>query len=215
MNREQVIETLQQARLIAILRGKFDSNELEIANALVEGGVRLMEVSTISADYKQVIRRLSEAFGHRVAVGAGTVLNLRQLAEVTDAGASFIVSPNSDHEVIKETRRLGCASFPGAFTPTEILRAVESGADAVKLFPAASLGPSFVRGVRGPLPDVKLIPTGGVTQSNIAEWFNAGAWAVAVGSELVDTKTIQSTGYDALALCARSFTQAAVGGIDV
>lgn len=215
MKRKQVVELLQQSGLIAILRGNFDGKEVEIAHALIEGGIRLMEVSIVSANYKKVIERIATAFGDQIAIGAGTVLNLEQLAEVTGCGASFIVSPDSNDRVIEKTREFDCASFPGAFTPSEIVRARASGADAVKLFPASALGTGFVRALRGPLPDIKLIPTGGVHLHNLAEWFDAGAWAVAIGSELVDAKTIEAGDWNLLAGRARSFVRGAERGTDV
>jgi 2-dehydro-3-deoxyphosphogluconate aldolase/(4S)-4-hydroxy-2-oxoglutarate aldolase len=212
---QRVMQTLQESRLIAILRGDFAGKEIDIAGALVEGGVRVMEVSIVSKDYKNVIARIAQNFGSRVSIGAGTVLTIEQLNEVTGSGATFVVSPDCNDAVVAETRRLGCASFPGAFTPTEIVRALNSGADAVKLFPASSLGPDFVRGVRGPLPAIKLIPTGGVNLDNIGRWFGAGAWAVAIGSELVDAGTVRSADWDHLAQRARSYTNAVSGAAKV
>jgi 2-dehydro-3-deoxyphosphogluconate aldolase / (4S)-4-hydroxy-2-oxoglutarate aldolase len=215
LNSQFVVQTLQESRLIAILRGDFEGKELDIAGALVEGGVGAMEVSIVSKDYKNVITRIAQNFGSRILVGAGTVLTVEQLNEVASSGATFVVSPDSNDAVIAATRRLGCASFPGAFTPTEIVKAFNSGAHAVKLFPASSLGPNFVRGIRGPLPAMKLIPTGGVGLDNIEAWFGAGAWAVAIGSELVDAQTVRSADWNLLAQRARSFTKAVSGAAHV
>ncbi len=212
MHREQVTAALEASKLIAILRGDFRGAELEIAAALLDGGIRLMEVSAVSADYSNVIRRISDAFGGRMVIGAGTVFTLDQLEEAVTAGAAFIVSPNTNEAVISRTRELGCASFPGAFTPTEIEQALRSGADAVKLFPAGSLGPKFVRAVRGPMPHVKLIPTGGVHAGNALEWMSAGAWALAVGSELVNSQIIESRNWDLLAEKSRQLVRAVLPG---
>jgi Entner-Doudoroff aldolase len=211
LNSELVMQTLGQSRLIAILRGDFEGKELDIAGALIEGGFRAMEVSIVSKEYKTVIARIAQSFGSRISLGAGTVLTVEQLNEVADAGATFIVSPDSNDAVIAATRKLGCASFPGAFTPTEIVSAFHAGADAVKLFPASTLGPGFVRAVRAAMPGIKLIPTGGVALNNVEHWFGAGAWAVAIGSELVDASTVRSADWGHLAERARSFTGAVSG----
>ena len=212
MHREQVLAALESSRLIAILRGDFGGAELEIAGALRAGGIRLMEVSTVSTDYCKVIHNLSMTFGDDLLIGAGTVFTLDHLAEVTSAGAKFIVSPNTKEAIIARTRELGCASFPGAFTPTEIETALSYGADAVKLFPASPLGPQFVRAVRGPMPQVKLIPTGGVHAGNAREWLSAGAWGLAVGSELVNSRIIEARDWDLLAERTRQLVDAVQQG---
>ncbi len=211
MDNQLVAQVLEDSKLIAILRGDFEGKELDIAGALIEGGCRAMEVSIVSKDYKGVIARIARAFGRSICLGAGTVLTVEQLNEVTDAGATFIVSPNSNDAVIGATRKLGCASFPGAFTPTEIVHALDAGANAVKLFPASSLGPGFIRAIRAALPDIKLIPTGGVGLINIESWLDAGAWAVAIGSELVDAGTVRSANWRLLAERTRAFANAASG----
>jgi len=185
MNRETSLALLQQHRLLAILRGDFQDNAVPIARELFEAGIRVLEFSTVSAAWAENIRALTQAFGDRLAVGAGTVLHVDHVRQAADAGASFVVSPNTNPAVITATHNFDMASFPGALTPTEILLALESGADAVKLFPAAVFGPSYVRALRGPFPSLRLIPTGGVHAGNLREYFQNGAWAVAIGSELV------------------------------
>jgi 2-dehydro-3-deoxyphosphogluconate aldolase/(4S)-4-hydroxy-2-oxoglutarate aldolase len=210
LRHDDVLSLLADARLIAILRGDFGDRLLDIVNALVDGGIRLLEISTVSTHYAEAIGEIVKVHGGRLAVGAGTVLNLVHLETVVDAGASFIVSPDLNKEVVEETRRQGCASFPGAFTPTEITSAIRYGADAVKLFPASALSPAFVRGLRGPLPDLKMIPTGGVNLDNIEEWFGAGAYAVAIGSELVNAAEAGAIDLKALSYKARQYSQAAM-----
>lgn len=207
--RAKVLDVLAETRLIAILRGNFGERLIDIASALIDGGVRMLEISTVSKNYAEGIRDIARLHGDRVIVGAGTVLNTEHLAKVIAAGASFIVSPDSNREVIEESRKQDCASFPGVFTPTEITAAIRYGADAVKVFPASALGTSFVRRVRGPLPDVKMIPTGGVNLENVDEWFQAGAYAVAMGSELVGTSDIHAFDANVLTARARKFALAA------
>lgn len=185
MNRELTIGTIEEGRIIAILRGDFEGREEEIVSALVEGGITAVEVTLNSPDALKTIDRLARSFGSRIAVGAGTVLTAGDVVRAAGAGARFIVSPNRDTRVIAETRRLNLVSLPGCFTPSEIVEALDAGADAVKIFPADTLGPAYIRAVRAPLGAVRLIPTGGVTPEKAREYFAAGAWAVGVGSELL------------------------------
>jgi Entner-Doudoroff aldolase len=209
MSREAVLSTLEETRLIAILRGDFQNREVEIAENLLAGGVTVIEVSTVSADYRSCIARIAKTFAGRLHIGAGTVLTGEHVKEVADAGATFIVSPNLRADVVSESRKLNLVSFPGAYTPTEVLQAVDEGADAVKLFPANGLGPGYVRALRGPLPSVRLIPTGGINAENIQPYLNAGAWAVAAGSELVSASEADAADWEQLRKRAAEFAKAA------
>lgn len=185
MNRELTIGTIEEGRIIAILRGDFEGREEEIVSALVDGGITAVEVTLNSPDAHNTISRLANSVGLRIAIGAGTVLKPEEVERAAGNGARFIVSPNRDTRVIAETKRLGMVSLPGCFTPSEIVEAVDTGADAIKIFPVDTLGPAYIRAVRAPLGDVRLVPTGGVTPEKAREYFAAGAWAVGVGSELL------------------------------
>jgi Entner-Doudoroff aldolase len=185
MNREMTLALLQQHRLLAILRGDLNDKASSIARVLFEAGFRVLEISTVSPAWAENILAITQAFGDRLAVGAGTILNGDQVRRAADAGATFVVSPNTNPTIIAATCKSDMASFPGALTPTEIHLAIDSGADAVKLFPAAAVGPSYVRALRGPLPSLRLIPTGGIHTGNLRDYFEHGAWAVGIGSELV------------------------------
>jgi 2-dehydro-3-deoxyphosphogluconate aldolase/(4S)-4-hydroxy-2-oxoglutarate aldolase len=154
------------------------------------------------------ISRLVRTFGSRLAIGAGTVLEPDEVKRVADLGAAFIVSPNRNIRVIEMTKKLGLASFPGAFTPSEAIEACDAGADAVKLFPAMCLGPGFVKALRGPLPTMRTVPTGGVDAKTAGAYFDAGAWAVGVGSELVSSDALAPGGLDRLRGRARAFVAA-------
>jgi 2-dehydro-3-deoxyphosphogluconate aldolase / (4S)-4-hydroxy-2-oxoglutarate aldolase len=209
MTRDEALRAVQEHRLIAILRGDFVGREVSLARALLESGVRVLEVSTVSPDYGLMIRRIADALGEQMAIGAGTVLSGEHVAAAADAGASFMVAPNTHAAVIAEARKAHLAVFPGAYTPTEILQAVDCGADAVKLFPATTLGPEYVRAIRGPLPRVRLIPTGGIDLNNIARFFDAGTWAVAVGSELVRSDEDDGEKWAGLRDRARRFVELA------
>src|SRR6185503_16166418 len=138
-----------------------------------------------STDPLRLIKTLIAEIGDRAVIGAGTVLTADDVSRVADVGARFIVSPNFNPAVVAQTRKLNLVSVPGCFTPSEVVAALEAGADAIKLFPATHMGPSYVRALRGPLNDVRLVPTGGVTPELAREYRAAGAWTIGVGSELI------------------------------
>jgi Entner-Doudoroff aldolase len=192
MNNLSVIE---RGRVIAILRGDFGGREHEMVAAMIAGGLTAVEVTLNSPDALIKIAKLAASFGDQCAVGAGTVLHASEVHQVAEAGGTFIVSPNCDARVIATTKQLGLHSFPGAFTPTEIVAAMQAGADAVKVFPATTLGPGYIKAVRAPLNDARLVPTGGVTPELAQEYRRAGAWAVGVGSELLGKEILADTSF--------------------
>ncbi|HVU46491.1 MAG TPA: bifunctional 4-hydroxy-2-oxoglutarate aldolase/2-dehydro-3-deoxy-phosphogluconate aldolase, partial [Terracidiphilus sp.] len=184
-----VLRAIEQTRLIAILRGNLKDRACEVATALSESGVLVMEVTLNSPDALQAIRTIRRYAGLSVSLGAGTVLSPEEVKQAFDAGAEFIVSPNMSPAVIEETKRLGMASFPGCFTCTEILNGLACGADAIKLFPAIAFSPASLRAILASLGSIRLIPTGGITAENAADYLAAGAWAFGVGSEIVNLKS--------------------------
>lgn len=179
------IQHIEAGKIVAILRGDFAGREEDIVAAMIAGGLTAVEVTLNSRDVFAAINRLAKRFGSEIAVGAGTVLTPNEVLRAADAGATFIVSPNRDIAVIEQTKKLDLVSLPGCFTPSEVVEAVNAGADAAKLFPANSLGPAFVKALRGPLPNIRTVPTGGVTAELAREYFAAGAWAIGAGSELI------------------------------
>ncbi len=209
MNHDAVIDLVQKTRIVTIIRGDLGDRELEIAAALIEGGVQVLEVSIVSANYTAVLKNLAKHLGDKVAIGAGTVLTIEQLHEVANCGVSFIVSPNFDAEVVAATRKLGLASFPGAYTATEVVAASKAGADAVKIFPANSLGPDYIKALRAPLPTTRFVPTGGITVATAPSYIAAGAFALGIASELVGTADLKDP--SALPSKARAFIAAAQG----
>lgn len=198
MNHSQTLSQIEQGRVVAILRGDFGGRESEMIAAMIEGGLTAVEITLNSPDALGKIAKCAARFGARCAVGAGTVLKPSEVKQVAEAGGQFIVSPNCDPRVIQESKTRHLVSLPGAFTPTEIVRALEAGADAVKLFPATSLGPGYVKAVRAPLNDARLVPTGGVTPEIAREYLAAGVWAVGVGSELLGKEILADTSFAAL-----------------
>ena len=174
-----------------------------VVNALADGGVRAIEVTMTVPNAVALIRDLAPSLPSTILLGAGTVVDAQTAAAVIDAGARYVVSPVFRPEVIVECHRRGVAAAPGCFTPTEILNAHDLGADVVKVFPATALGPQFIKDVRAPLPQLKLMPTGGVSLDNAGDWIRAGAIAVGAGSALVDAKAIEEGRLDAIAANAR------------
>ena len=173
-------------RIVAIVRGAAPAHLQPIAQALLAGGIRTMEVTLNSPGALAAIEALSRTLGDKMLVGAGTVLDAESARAALLAGARFIISPTLNVDTIRMTRRYGAVSIPGAFTPTEILAAHEHGADIVKVFPA-SVGAAYFSEITGPLPQIALMPTGGVTLDNIESFRQAGAVAFGLGSALVDT----------------------------
>jgi 2-dehydro-3-deoxyphosphogalactonate aldolase len=177
------IESLDALPLIAILRGLTPDEAVDVGEAIVAAGFRCLEVPLNSPQPLESIRRLRQALDGRALVGAGTVLNIAAAREVADAGGQLIISPNTDTDVIRETKALGLLSLPGFFTPSEAFAALDAGADALKLFPAEIAGPKGLKAVRAVLPAAtRVYPVGGVDPDSMATWLGAGASGFGIGS---------------------------------
>ena len=187
MSGSTTLQQILENKIVAILRGVRPDAVPEVAAALHAGGIRCLEITLNSPDALAMIKELSARMGDRLLVGAGTVLDAAEARAAIDAGARFIISPALDIPTIQVTRQSQAVSIPGAFTATEILTAYKNGADIIKVFPA-SVGVGYFRDLRGPLPHIPLMPTGGVNLENIADYHKAGAVAFGIGSALVDGK---------------------------
>jgi len=196
--RDSIAAAVEQAGIVAIIRMKEPEKVRAVVDAIAEGGIRALEVTMTVPGAVDLIRQLAPTMPAGFVLGAGTVLDAETAARVIDAGARFIVSPVFRPAVIAACHKHDVAAMPGCFTPTEILEAWDAGADVVKVFPATALGPSYLKDVRAPLPQVKLMPTGGVTLDNAGEWIKAGAVAVGVGTALLDAKAIAAADYHVL-----------------
>jgi len=217
-DRAAVVRDLEHAGVIAVIRLEQGAELRAVADALLEGGIRALEVTMTVPGAVELIEGLAAALPSSAIVGAGTVLDAATARRVIDAGARFVVSPVYRPPLVGVCRERGVVSMPGCFSPTEILDAWEAGADLVKVFPATSLGPGFIKDLRGPLPQLRLIPTGGVTRDNAGDWIRAGAVAVGVGSALVDRQAVAARRFDRIRDAARGFVdavQAARGGVQV
>lgn len=179
------INRIKENGIVAIIRGQRREDIIYILEALLKGGIRTVEVTADTPGITYAIEEAVKEFGEEMYIGAGTVLDPETAKIVIGSGAKFVISPTTNTETIRLTKRYGVLSIPAAMTPTEILTAYEAGADIIKLFPVKSLGASYIKDLRGPLPQIPLLPTGGVKLENMEEFFCAGAIGVGISSSLV------------------------------
>ena len=212
--REQIINTIEKEKIIVIVRGVEKEKLIPLADAMYEGGIRLLEV-TYSANGKvsdeqtaENIRMLVEEFGDKMYIGAGTVLTEKQVELTAHAGGKFIISPDTCPEVIRKTRELGLVSMPGALTPSEIQIAHKSGADFVKLFPIANLGSSYVKALKAPLSHIKFLAVGGIGPDNIQEYLRIGVSGFGLASSIVDKKMLAECNWEGITDLARKHIEA-------
>ncbi|MEB7049699.1 bifunctional 4-hydroxy-2-oxoglutarate aldolase/2-dehydro-3-deoxy-phosphogluconate aldolase [Mammaliicoccus sciuri] len=189
------LQTIQETKLIAILRNAKPNDILPIVETLYKAGIRAIEVTMNSPKALESIELISDEMKGKVVVGAGTVLDAESARLAILSGATFILSPTVDKETIRMSKKYGAVSIPGAMTPTEILEAYEYGGDIIKVFPTTSLGPEYIKDLQGPLPHIPLLPTGGVSIDNITDFIKAGAVGVGLGSALVNTKVETNKAY--------------------
>jgi 2-dehydro-3-deoxyphosphogluconate aldolase / (4S)-4-hydroxy-2-oxoglutarate aldolase len=190
MSRDRTLARIFESGIVAVVRADTSEPLVKVAKALAQGGVTAIEVTFTVPGAIDVIRQVSHQLGDSIALGAGTVLDAETARAAILAGAEYIVAPTLNHEVIRLCRRYDKAVMPGALTPTEILAAWESGADIVKVFPADVGGPAYLKALRGPLPQIRLKPTGGVDLTTAESFLKAGACCLGVGSALVDPKAV-------------------------
>jgi 2-dehydro-3-deoxyphosphogluconate aldolase/(4S)-4-hydroxy-2-oxoglutarate aldolase len=194
-----------QCGIVAVIRAQRGEQLVEVARALHAGGVDVMEVTFTVPRAAHVLECVADELGDQILLGAGTVLDSETARTAFLAGAEFIVSPNTDAKVIRLCRRYGKLAMPGAFTPTEVVRAFEAGADVVKVFPCDVGGPGYLKALHGPLPHIPLMPTGGISLENAAAYLQAGACALGVGGSLVEAKTVEQRDFTRIEELARRF----------
>jgi 2-dehydro-3-deoxyphosphogluconate aldolase/(4S)-4-hydroxy-2-oxoglutarate aldolase len=207
MNREKHLQRVLDCGIVAVVRFSDPGPLVEVIDALAAGGVTVAEVTLTVPDALAVINATRKKLGDRVLLGAGTVLDPETARMAILAGAEFIVAPGLNLDVIKLCRRYDKLVMPGAFTPTEILTAWEAGADIVKVFPADVVGPAFFKALRGPLPQVKLMPTGGVDLATAPEFLKAGAVCLGVGGQLVAPKIVAAGDFAKITALAKQYVE--------
>jgi 2-dehydro-3-deoxyphosphogluconate aldolase / (4S)-4-hydroxy-2-oxoglutarate aldolase len=207
--KEQILAMLENPGVIAVVRAKSAEQVLPITQALIDGGFRAVEVTMTTPNALEAIRRASARFSPTASIGVGTVLNAETARKALDAGAEFIVSPIARPEIAQVA---GAACRPvmlGAYTPTEAQLVFEAGADYVKLFPADTLGCTYIKALRAPLPHLRIVPTGGVSLDNIFDFFAAGCPAVGLGSSLISKEVLAKDDWTVLQKVATQFVGAA------
>lgn len=208
MSKEDNLKQVLDCGIVAVVRSP-DSNVLvDVVKALADGGVTVAEITMTVPNALDVLRQVRQALGNRVLLGAGTILDPETCRAAILAGAEYIVSPTLNLEVIRLCQRYDKLVMPGAFTPTEILSAWEAGADIVKVFPADCVGPAFFKAMKGPLPQVRLMPTGGVDLTTAEGFIKAGACCLGVGGQLVEPKAVAERNFDRLRTLASQYIDA-------
>ena len=207
-HRADTTRAIESGGVVAVIRLSDASRLQAVVDALAAGGVRALEVTMTVPGAIRLIEQIAPRLPGEFVLGAGTILDPETARQAILAGARFIVGPVFNGAVVRLCHRYDIAAMPGCFTPTEILSAWEAGADVVKVFPATTLGPGYFKDIRGPLPQVRLMPTGGVSLANAGEWIKAGAVAIGVGTALVDTKAVAAGDYAAITTNAAEFVAA-------
>ena len=203
MDRDQVLQKMIDCGVVAVLRAKSSAELLDVSKALYEGGVTSIEVTMTTPGALKVIEEVARKMSGQVIVGVGSVLDGETARAAILAGAEFVVGPVFKESAMEVAKSHGKVIIPGAFSPTEILRAWEAGADVVKVFPATAVGPKYFRDLLGPFPQLRLTPTGGVMVENIGEFIKAGAVFVGAGTSLVDIKAVSEKRFDVITETAR------------
>ena len=211
MKRDRALETILATKVIAVIRMKDPERVFEVTEALKKGGVKALEITMTVPGALDIIQRLAGAKPEGVLIGAGTVLDADTAAAAIWSGADFVVSPIADPGMIAACRAHDTVVAPGAFTPSEVIAAWDRGADVVKVFPATSLGPQYFRDLKGPFPQLRLMPTGGVTVENARDFIEAGAAAVGIGTALMDRKSVEAGDWEALTARARRLVESLRG----
>ncbi|HLX61903.1 MAG TPA: bifunctional 4-hydroxy-2-oxoglutarate aldolase/2-dehydro-3-deoxy-phosphogluconate aldolase [Planctomycetota bacterium] len=207
-NHKSVLKTIGEHGAVLVVRCETEDEAVNGIRAVMEGGIRAVEVTFTVPGAPAVIRRVKHEFGESIVLGAGTVLTPEQAEDAVDAGALYLIAPNTDEKVIGAAKRLGVTMIPGAFTPTEVVRAWDLGADAIKIFPASLGGPAYIKALRAPLPNIPLIPTGGVDERTVGDFFRAGAFAVGAGGAIFDLKRLKAKDFAGMTEVAKRFTTA-------
>lgn len=208
MNKAKTLQKIRELGLLAVIRGPSEELTLEMVAALVAGGVIGIEITYTTPNAAEVVSKLAQRFGDEIVLGMGTLIEPAQAAEAAQAGAQFLVSPHTEPALAQAMVATGLPIMMGALTPSEVMESVRLGSDVVKLFPGSLGGPAYMKALKGPFPNIPMMPTGGVEKDNIAAWFAAGAVAVGAGSQLCPKNLAVAGKFDEITAIARSFVTA-------
>lgn len=205
---DELLKIMRENYIFAVIRGKDENDAYEISKASIKGGIKNIELTFSTPNVVAAIKKVAEEYKEddSVVVGAGTVMSVKMAEEAYQAGAEYLVSPHFSEEIANYAVEKGIHYMPGCGTVTEIVSAMEAGSEMIKVFPGGQLGPSFIKNVHGPIPEVNLMPSGGVSLENIKEWKDAGAASVGVGSAL--SKNVATEGYESVTTQAEKFVSA-------
>lgn len=209
--KSEIISLLKNPGIIAVVRAQKPEQVLPLSEALLAGGVLAIEITMTTPNAIEAIREASRKLGERALIGVGTVLDAATCRAAIEAGAEFVVSPICRTELVPVAAAAGKPIMLGSYTPTEAQTAHEAGSDFIKIFPADTLGPNYIKALRAPLPHLNIVPTGGVDAGNVADWFKAGCAAVGAGSSLVSAKILTEADWPELTRRAEQFVRAAAG----
>lgn len=208
MSTPEGFDRLREAGIVAVIRADRPEHAVRVAQALLEGGVWAIELTFTTPGAAEALAQVHDAYGDRVYLGAGTIREPDQVDLAVRAGAQFLVTPHLRPDLLDAMLATGLPCVPGVFTPSEVAQALDRGAQTVKLFPASTGGPRHLRSLRGPFPKLRAVPTGGIDRENLRAWFEAGALAVGMGSELCPPSLIAEGKWDELARRAKGLAQA-------
>lgn len=208
MSKQETLQRIKELGLLAVIRGPSKELTLEMVAALVAGGVTGIEITYTTPNAAEVVAALAQRFGDEIVLGMGTLIEPAQAAEAAQAGAKFLVSPHTEVTLAQAMVATGLPIMMGAFTPTEVMESARLGSDVVKLFPGSLGGPAYMKALKGPFPNVPMMPTGGVSKDNLKEWFAAGAVAVGAGSQLCPKSLALAGKFDEITAVAQSFVTA-------
>lgn len=206
--KEQILSRIEGAGVLAVIRGPSQELTLKMVAALVKGGIQGIEITFTTPEPLIVVKSLQKEFGSDIILGMGTLTKGEQAAAAVSAGATFLVSPHTDDDLAAAMVATGMPVMMGALSPSEVMKAWELGSDVVKLFPGSLGGPAYMKSLKGPFPEIPMMPTGGVSKENIKDWFAAGAFAVGAGSNLCPKALAISGEFDQITKIAREYVQA-------
>ncbi len=207
MTKEETLARIRDIGLVAVIRGPSAELTLQMVEALVAGGVKGIEITYSTPRAEEVVSALADRYGDSIVLGMGTLTDAAQAKSAQAAGAGYLVSPICDPDLVRAMAATGLPTMAGALTPTEVFLAHRLGSDVVKLFPGSLTGPGYVRALKGPFPNIPIMPTGGVSAANVAEWFAAGVIAVGAGSELCPPRLAREGKFDEIIRLASEFVE--------
>jgi 2-dehydro-3-deoxyphosphogluconate aldolase/(4S)-4-hydroxy-2-oxoglutarate aldolase len=207
MSKIEMLEKVKELGLLAVIRGPSAELTVKMVQALVDGGVLGIEITYSTPNAEEVVRTLSKMYGNRIVLGMGTLTKPEQTLSAKEAGANYLVSPVCEPNLVSSMVNSGLLTMAGALTPTEVLQAYNLGSDVIKIFPGSLGGPAYVKALKGPFPYIPMMPTGGVSAGNVAEWFATGVVAVGAGSELCPPQLAKEGKFDEISRRAAEFVQ--------